>query len=132
MVVKSMRTPVFVGLIVALAFAVGCGKRKEFEGPTVDAFIGRLVQEGKPVKFPAGEEVELKLFHERGESFGIPIQPDGTFKIGWMPIGKYGALLIREPKTSKAAPLRFNVPGGLTIEEGKTEYTVELGKGYRP
>jgi hypothetical protein len=33
-----------------------------------------------------------------------------------------------------AAPLglyMYSVPGGLTIEEGKTDYTIELGKAFK-
>src|SRR5262245_19060170 len=116
-----------LGLGVALT---GCGRGKPFNGPTVDAFTGRLVQNGKPVSFPGGP-VKLRLFHEKGESFGIPIQPDGSFQIGWMPIGKYSAVVIREPKNAKAGPSQYTVPGGLTVEGGKTEYTVELGKGWK-
>ncbi len=128
------------GLAVVLAvglLAAGCGPgRYEYKGPKVDAFTGQLVQNGKPVQFPAGTQPQLSLiFEEEARRFGIPIQPDGTFKIGWMPIGKYSA----EMKWRKAAasgkesagPGLYNVPGGLTIEEGKTEYTVELGKGFK-
>jgi len=119
-----------LGLCLCLA-GVGCGPRKPFDGPTVDAFTGRLTHNGQPVSFPDGVAT-LKLFHEKGQSFDIPLQPDGTFKIGWMPIGKYSALLNRPPKGAKGAPTRYQVPGGLTIQDGKTEYTVELGKGFKP
>ena len=119
---------------VALA-AAGCGSKKPFDGPTVDAFNGRLVQGGKPVTFPAGEKVQLKLFHEKGESFGIPVNPDGTFNIGWMPVGKYSAALMREPSgpaKKGAAPSRYSVPGGLTVEDGRTDYQIDLGKDWKP
>jgi hypothetical protein len=124
----------FLNLLLAASLglaAVGCGGGKEFDGPTVDAFNGKLTSHGKPVSFPAGEEVTLKLFHETGQSFGIPIQSDGSFKIGWMPIGKYSATVIREPKAAKAGPNRHTVPGGLTVEDGKTEYTIDLGKNWK-
>jgi hypothetical protein len=112
--------------------AVGCGGHKEFDGPTVDAFTGRLTHDGNPVTFPAEERVQLQLFHEKAQSFNIPVQPDGTFKIGWMPIGKYSATLVRErPGAKGGAPARHSVPNGLTIEAGKTEYTIELGKGFK-
>lgn len=120
-------------LIVGLGLAaVGCGAKKSYDGPTVDAFVGRLTQEGKPVTLPAGAKFSLELFHEKGQSFGVPIQADGSFKIGWMPIGKYSATLIREDKKGKGPPgKRYTVPGGLTIEDGKTEYTIELGKNWK-
>ena len=28
-------------------------------------------------------------------------------------------------------PYMYGVPGGLTIEEGKTAYTIELGKAFK-
>lgn len=123
----------FLAVTVALT-TVGCGQRKPFDGPTVDAFTGKVVHDGKAVNFPAGEKVELKLVHEKGESFGIPLQQDGSFKIGWMPIGKYTATLIREKSEpgKKSAPNMYNVPGGLAIKEGQADYTVELGKNWKP
>src|SRR5689334_2515813 len=83
-----------VGLVVA-----GCAK-KPFDGPTVDAFNGRLAQGGKTVAFAPGEDVTLQVIHhDSGKQFGVPIKPDGTFQIGWMPIGKYSAILKRAPRT---------------------------------
>src|SRR5262245_45644927 len=117
-------------LLAGLAFAPAGCRSKPFDGPTVDAFTGRVTREGKPVKI--GEGVSLKLFHETGQSFGIPLGPDGSFKIGWMPIGKYSVMMKREPQMGKGAPMVYNVPGGLAIEEAKTEYTIELGKGSNP
>ncbi|MCS6863643.1 MAG: hypothetical protein RMJ56_01440 [Gemmataceae bacterium] len=129
-----MRCSAAVLLIVMLVGVTGCGEQKPFDGPTVDAFTGRLVHEGNPVSFPPSETVQLKLIlHEKPESFGIPIKSDGTFQIGWMPIGKYSATLIRERNEGgkKAAPIMYNVPGGLEIKNGQTEYLVELGKGWK-
>ena len=110
-------------LIVALgAIAVSWGcARKPYEGPTVDAFTGRLTHKGQPVSFPEGQRVLLQLRFEKGSGpLGIPIESDGTFKIGWMAIGKYSMTLARGRNM-------YNIPGQLTIEEGKTEYTIELG-----
>jgi len=115
----------FLGLL-----ATGCGEHK-FDGPTVDAFTGRVVKDGKPVSFPAGESVELKVIHEKAQSFGVPLQPDGSFKIGWMPIGKYSALLIRKKEGAKGGPNMYNVPGGFQIVDGKTDYEIELGKSWK-
>jgi len=120
-------------LFVALGLAVGCTEARPFDGPTVDAFTGRLVKEGKPVSFSTpGEQVILRLIHEKGQSFGIPIGPDGSFKIGWMPIGKYSGILTRQRDGVKGGPGMYNVPGGLEIVGGKTEYDVELGKNWKP
>lgn len=128
--------------------AAGCGPPKADiaeRGPTVPSFTGRLVQDGKPVSFPSEEKVLVNVFHQKGRKFGIPIKSDGTFKVGWMPIGKYSAMLVRQKPTSKGpiAPeegkLRlppmaggYQIPNGLTIEEGKTEYTIELGPEWNP
>lgn len=128
-----MHTRRYLFLILGIAIStVGCTMSKPFDGPTVDKFNGRVVSDGKPVTFGADEKVQLKLFHEKGESFGIPLQSDGSFKIGWMPIGKYTATLIRDRADSgkKGGQVNHNVPGGLTIAEGQTEYVVELGKGW--
>jgi hypothetical protein len=128
-----MKQTAFLTLAAALGLlAAGCGQKK-FDGPTVDAFTGRVVKDGKPVSFPAGESVELKvIFQEKAQSFGIPLQPDGTFKIGWMPIGKYSAILIRKKEGARGGPSMYNVPGGFEIVDGKTDYQVELGKNWKP
>lgn len=112
---------------------IGCGNRVTYDGPKVDSFNGRLVHDGKPVSFSDDESVQLKVIHEKAKSFGIPIATDGTFKIGWMPIGKYSAMLIREPKVAgKGGKNMYNVPDGLEIADGKTDYEVELGKVWKP
>jgi hypothetical protein len=127
-----MRCVTSAALAVTLGFlTAGCGEKKSFDGPTVDAFTGRVVSDGKPVSFPAGEVVQLKVIHDKAKSFGIPLQTDGSFKIGWMPIGKYSAILIRQTEGGKGGPNMYNVPSGFEIETGKTEYTVELGKGWK-
>ena len=83
---------------VALAAAAGCGQKKAFDGPTVEAFNGRVVADGKPLTLPPGEKIGLRLMHQgSGTSWGIPLQPDGTFNIGYMPIGKYTVMVTRPP-----------------------------------
>ena len=114
---------------------IGCTDRRGgYEGPTVDAFHGKVTHNGNPVKF-AENEAQLTLYHEKGQQFGIPLKADGTFEIGWMPIGKYAVMLERIPQTpTKKGPPKtmYNVPDGLTIEEGKKVYVIELGKGFKP
>lgn len=120
-------------LVLVVLVTAGCGPRAPDVGPKVDSFVGQVVQNDKPVSFPAEEKVQVQLFHEKGQSFGIPINSDGTFKIGWMPIGKYSAMLKREKTLAKgAAPSAYSVPGGLTIQEGQTEYKIDLGPKWKP
>ncbi len=120
-------------VVLALAgFLCGCNS-KPYKGPTVDAFTGRLTHEGKPVRFPDDEKIILRLFfHEKGGMMGIPIQQDGTFQIGWMPLGTYSAVLIRQKTGSRGGQIMHNIPGNFKIEEGKTEYTIELGPQWKP
>jgi len=114
----------------------GCTDRKGgYEGPTVDAFHGKVTHNGNPVKFEENDEVLLSLYHEKGQQFGIPLKADGTFEIGWMPIGKYAIMLERIAQTPvKKGPQKtmYNVPDRLTIEEGKRDYVIELGKNFKP
>src|SRR6516164_5876833 len=114
-----MRRQAGLALFVLLGLGLsGCGPHKSFDGPTVDAFNGRLTANGQPVTFPGTEKVRLEVFHETGQSFVIPIQPDGSFQIGWMPIGKYTATLLWGGKDARGLPAkRHAVPGGLTIED---------------
>jgi hypothetical protein len=130
-----MRVLFAMVLVPGLVFATGgCDgpKNTQYDGPKVDTFTGRLTHDGKPVSFPDGDYVQLKVFHEKGTSMGIRIRSDGTFTIGWMLIGKYSAILETPPKGGKGAPSKHNIPGGFTIEEGRTDYTIELGKDWRP
>jgi hypothetical protein len=131
-----MRTINRLATAFCLGLAVfGCSNNKGgYEGPTVDAFHGKVTHDGNPVKF-AENEAQLNLYHEKGQQFGIPLKADGTFEIGWMPIGKYAVMLERTSQTpmQKGPPkTMYNVPDGLTIEEGKTDYVIELGKGFQP
>lgn len=129
-----MRSFLMVVVLAGFGLAsMGCGPKKPFDGPTVDAFNGKVTQDGKPVSFPENEEVSLELVHHQStQSFGIPLKTDGSFKIGWMPIGKYSATLERVAKGSPGPAKKQNVPGGLTIADGQTEYTIDLGKGRKP
>lgn len=131
-----MRTINRLVLTFCLGLAVfGCSNRKGgYEGPTVDAFHGKVTHNGNPVKF-GEDEAQLILYHESGQQFGIPLTADGTFKIGWMPIGKYAIMLERIAQGSvKKGPQKtmYNVPDRLAIEEGKKDYVIELGKDFKP
>ena len=123
------------GLVVIIGVALGlagCGDKEK----SIKTFTGQLTQDGKPVTFPEGQETTLWVVHEGGRLSGeVPIKPDGSFSIGKMPVGKYQLVLERSGATpgGKGGPSRskYSVPGGLTLEEGKTEYTVELGKDFK-
>jgi hypothetical protein len=122
-------------LTFCLGLAVfGCtNKHGGYVGPTVDAFHGKVTYNGNPVKFEENE-AQLNLYHEKGQQFGIPLKPDGTFEIGWMPTGKYAIMLERtnQNPAAKGPPLtRYSVPDSLTIEEGKKDYVIELGKNFK-
>lgn len=127
-------------LMMAVAItglAVGC-QSGEYTGPKVDGFNGRLVAGGKPVQFGADETVELQLMTEKAQQYRVPIKPDGSFELKWMPVGKYSAKLSRvktggdSGKKGKGAPSFHNLADGFEIKEGQAEYTVELGKGWKP
>jgi hypothetical protein len=138
-----MRVPFSLILMVgSVGLAVGCGygPKPYYEGPKVSSFSGRVVQDGKPVTFPDSEEVRVVFTVIEGDSmgknFGVAIKPDGSFSIGWMPIGKMAMRLEREPKdVSKSVGgglSRYSIPGTLITEEGKTAgYTIELGKSWK-
>ena len=132
-----MRTINRLVLTFCLGLAVfGCTNNKGgYEGPTVDAFHGKVTHNGNPVQFAENEEAQLTLYHETGKPYGIPLKADGTFEIGWMPTGKYMVLLERKAQASaKRGPskTRYNVPDSLTIEAGKKDYVIELGKDFKP
>jgi hypothetical protein len=132
-----MRTINRLVLTFCLGLAVfGCTNNKGgYEGPTVDAFHGKVTHNDKPVQFAENEEVVLRVYHESGRQFGIPLKADGTFEIGWMPIGKYSMMLERTTEDpSKKGPQKtmYNVPDSLTIEDGKKDYVIELGKDFKP
>jgi hypothetical protein len=126
----------FVVILMAAAASGGCARRdpEEYKGPRVDAFTGQLTHNGKPVSFTEEDQAKLSVHFEKFTTpWFIPIQSDGTFKIGWMPIGKYSATLLRSKLSGgHRVAQRHPIPDGLTIEEGKTEYNIELGPSWKP
>lgn len=119
----------FCGLI-----ALSCGCSEPYKEPTIKEFNGRLTHSGESVSFPEDEKVVLRLvFHKNGEHFGIPIRADGTFKIGWMPIGEFSGELERTGKkrSSQGLPVsKHQLPAGLEIAAGQTEYVIDLGDDF--
>jgi len=128
-----MRSVVSAAMLgVAFVAAAGCGQKKTFDGPTVDAFNGKVLADGKPLTLPPGEKVGLRLMHQgTGTSWGIPLQPDGTFNIGYMPIGKYTVMVTRPPTGARGGQRVHVVPTQFEIVEGQTTYTIDLGKGFK-
>jgi hypothetical protein len=127
--IKGLLLTFGLGLLIS-----GCTHRS-YTGKTVDQFVGRVTHNGQPVNFPADLHAQIAVFHEKGQQWSIPLKEDGTFDIGWMPVGKYVVMLVRQQGARKKGPgvSRYNVPGGLTIEDGKThDYVIELGKGFKP
>jgi hypothetical protein len=121
---------VLTGVLLAAAAFVGCGPAPADYGETTDAFHGRIVQEGKPVTLPADSRLDLThdaTYHR----FGIPLQPNGSFEIGWMPTGKYSVELIWLKEAPNVSQGRYRVPNGLTIQKDTTEYEIELGNGWK-
>jgi hypothetical protein len=113
---------------------LGCDppKLKEYDGPVVDKFVGKVLHEGKPVKFSDDELVSVQLMTVKTRRvWGIPIKSDGTFDLGWMPIGKFVAVLERREKTNPRNNNKYLVDQNFAIEEGKTEYVFELGKDWK-
>lgn len=124
----------FLVILMATVVSWGCAKKEQkYDGPAVDAFLGRLTHNGNPVNFPENEQVSLRLvFEKAGGPMDVPVQSDGTFKIGSLPIGKYSATLVRSRIIDgRRVPRRHTIPEGLTIQQGKTEYTIELGPNWK-
>jgi hypothetical protein len=134
----------FCGLTLVASFALvaGCGDSGPTPGapgvpnvPTNTAFTGKVVSGGKAVTLPEGSM--LRVQHEdAANETGIELKTDGTFGIGKMPIGKYNARLETPAggasgKAKTGAKQVYNIPDGFTILQGQTEYTVELGAGYK-
>jgi hypothetical protein len=123
----------FIGCVCLTAS--GCNKQPEgITAPKNDSFVGKLVTNGKPVSFPPGEKVILRLiFSEKGESFGVPIKEDGSFTIGWMHQGKYSGMLEREKSVNgRLIPSKQSLPELFEIKPGVTEYSIELGPNFKP
>src|SRR4051794_33333629 len=110
-----MRLLLGFGLLAGILGATfGCGNygpKPYYEGPKVDSFSGRVVQDGKPVTFSKDNEVVIDFYSEGGIRFGVPIKADGTFSIGYMPVGKQSLVLER-------GQMKYGIPGGLNIEAG--------------
>jgi hypothetical protein len=132
-----------VTLVAVLGLVSGCGKRDDY-GPTIEAFTGKITHKGATVKFPEGDTVLLNLRfiqgkdekQQKGEQFAVPVScSDGSFQIKQMPIGKYIAILTRSKPPRKVGERsetsQYNIPDGLTIEEGKTQYSIELGANWK-
>lgn len=131
-----MRIKTVLTVLMAIPFSfVGCGQTPVKYKETTEAFVGAVVQNGKPITLPEGARLDL-VHEETYSKFGVPLKQDGSFEIGWMPIGKYSAELVwlKGATTGNAggSQERYNVPNGLTIEKDRTQYQLELGKQWKP
>jgi hypothetical protein len=117
-------------LIVSITIANGCNSR-EYSGPTVDKFTGTVTHNGKQITVKPGERLTIQMRHESGQVFGIPIHPDGTFEITWMPLGHYSLISEKYKDGQRGGPSKTGV-GDFQVMNGKTEYTIELGKNWKP
>jgi hypothetical protein len=131
-----MRPNVLIWLCSLVLLNIGGCTKRPFEGPTVEAFDGRIVQEGKQVSPSKGERVVIRLMqHGTGEQFGIPISPQGTFNIGEMPVGTFSVVLERTPPMTNGGAAQprqeIAIDDPFKIEEGQTQYDIELGKAWR-
>lgn len=125
-----MRVGFCACLLAALAAsALGCSGR-EYSGPTVEKFIGTVTQNGKQISVKPGERLTIQMRHESGQVFGIPIKEDGTFEIGWMPLGHYDLIAEKYKDGQRGGPSKTGV-GGFQVMNGKTEYNIELGKHWK-
>jgi hypothetical protein len=131
-----VKTKVFCAFAMILITLAGCERKAEMPGPTVSKFTGKVMAGSNPVTFKEGSTVIVDLVHSSGQRFGIPIKADGSFQIGEMPIGKYSATVKIEgssgEKGKSSAPKMINIASGFEIVDGKTEYTIDLGKDFKP
>lgn len=117
-------------LMLALtATAFGCNSR-EYSGPTVEKFTGTVTHNGKQITLKPEERLTIQMRHESGQTFGIPIQPNGTFEIGWMPLGHYDLIAEKHKDGQRGGPSKTGV-GSFQVMNGKTDYTIELGKSWK-
>jgi hypothetical protein len=122
-------------LLASLALVlVGClgQPAPNYKGPKIDKFSGKVVADGKAVTFPDGQMTRIQVQHEEGTMWGIELKTDGSFNIGWMPVGKYTAFLERGAKGGKGQDRggKMGIPD-FEIKEGQTEYVIDLGKNFK-
>ena len=123
-------------LLVILAMGAllqGCPPPKGAEGPT-EEFKGQITAAGEPVSFTPEEQAKLQVVrHGNGERFGVIVKEDGTFNVEWMPVDTYTVMLERykaQEGGRSPIPVVENLEN-LVIEEGKKEYTVDLGENWK-
>lgn len=128
----SVRIVKLSTIVVIAASFVGCGPSAADYGETTKAFVGHVVQNGKPITLPEDSRLNVtqnSTYHR----FGIPLKQDGSFTIGWMPVGAYSVELIwiRQSATGSTSQERYGVPHDLVIEKEPKEYEIELGQKWK-
>jgi hypothetical protein len=130
-------------VIIAGLTAVGC-ENSSADIPKVEGFTGRLVASGKPVQFAADEQVEIQFFTEKGQQLQMPIKSDGSFEMNSVPVGKHSVKLARvkngtakagndpSKKVAPRVPTIQMLADKIEVKEGQKEYTIELGKNFKP
>lgn len=121
----------FCALLMAMiaASVFGCNSR-EYSGPTVEKFTGTITANGKQITVKPGEHLTIQMRHESGQTFGIPIKEDGTFEIGWMPLGHYDLITEKYKDGQRGGPSKVGV-GPFQVTNDRTEYTIDLGKRWK-
>ncbi|WP_439621199.1 hypothetical protein [Gemmata sp.] len=128
---RHLRTAARAALAAAVAVLLcGCDPGRNADRGLAVAV--RFTAGGKPVVIAPGEDVGVVLLSSAGKRYILFPQPDGAFV--WprpdldgpvLEPGSYRVSVSRKNRPSKsAAP---SVPERLTVEAGKTEYTIDVG-----
>lgn len=121
-------------LILGVLIIAGCGG-----GRTADTGLrlsARITSGGQPVEIPPGEEVTVSLMSSAGKRHILYRQPDDTFVWPRLDIdgpalkpGAYYVMIARSGRPGKGSTPP-STPDRLTIEDGRLEYAIEVGKTW--
>jgi hypothetical protein len=130
---------VFLLLSPIVLAATGCGGEPKggftYDGKYLDSFSGQLVQDGKPITVPEGTSLQMMREGDGTMSFNVIPKTDGSFSGGKVALGYYKPCLDLPkksgPKGQGAGSGKFFLPGEVILEEGKTNYTIDVGKDWK-